>query len=284
MMPNGKEVSEWPRGKERAEGRELAPAATEAADRPQSALRPEDLVWAQLATFRRKVERSLEAIRKAAAIGPVGVAFSGGKDSTVTLDLVRQVVPGAPAGFFDSGCELESTMDLVRRSGAEIVTPRLSMLEMARYAGWWEYEKPVDAGCPFDAKHIVIQEPSETFVVRRGLRCIATGLRAEESGARARNASSRGELYQGADRTWYCAPLAFWRIADVWAHIASRKLDYNSAYDRMSEAGVPRESQRVATLLGDRGSGMGRHAWLRMSEPSRWREIVREFPGIARLS
>jgi phosphoadenosine phosphosulfate reductase len=31
------------------------------------------------------------------------VAFSGGKDSLVVLDLVRQVAPETPVAFFDSG-------------------------------------------------------------------------------------------------------------------------------------------------------------------------------------
>lgn len=250
----------------------------------RAALRPEDLVWAQLAAHKKKVDRALDVIRRAAEIGAVGVAFSGGKDSTVVLDLVRRVIPDAPVGFFDSGCELESTLDLVRRERAEIVQPRLSILDMARYAGWWDYADPVDPGCPFDAKLILVQEPSEAFVVRRRLRVIVTGLRAEESGARKRNATSRGELHLGADRTWYCAPLAFWKTSDVWAYIASRGLDYNAAYDRMAEARVPRESQRVATLLGERGSGWGRHVYLRRAEPARWRELVREFPGLARLA
>ncbi len=249
-----------------------------------AALREEDFVWARLDGYRRRVERALESIRRAAEVGPVGVSYSGGKDSTVTLDLVRQVVPDSPAAFFDSGCELESTYEQVRAVGAEVVMPRYSMQDMARYAGWWDYASPIDPGCPFDAKLVVIQEPAEAFVVRRRLRVLATGLRAEESGARTKHAQARGELWQGKDRTWRLEPLAHWSLADVWAHIASRGLDYNAAYDRMSEARIPRESQRVATLLGARGDGWGRHALLRRAEPRRWSELAREFPGLARLS
>lgn len=265
-----------------AEAREAAEQAV--AGSHGAAIRSEDFEWAKLARFRRRVDVSLEAIRRAVDIGPTGVSFSGGKDSTCVLDLVRSVSPAAPIAFFDSGCELASTMDLVRESGAEIVAPRMSMLDMARYAGWWDYAHPVDAECPFDAKRVVIEEPSEAFVVRRGLRVIAHGVRAEESGARRKHALTRGELYQGADRTWYCMPLARWELADVWAYIASRELRYNAAYDRMSEARIPRESQRVASLLGERGSGWGRHALMRRAEPERFAEIAREFPGLYRLT
>jgi 3'-phosphoadenosine 5'-phosphosulfate sulfotransferase (PAPS reductase)/FAD synthetase len=245
-----------------------------------SAIRPEDYAWAQLKKHRLRVERAIDAIRRASEVGRIGASFSGGKDSTVVAHLVRSVVPDAPLAFFNSGDELPDTLEMVRAYGAEAIAPRLTMREMARYSGWWGYAEPVDRDCPFDAKRILIEEPSETFVVRRGLRVICHGVRAEESGNRARHIGARGELYQGADRTWYCMPIARWSLEDVWAYIASHRLRYHSAYDAMSAAGVPRESQRVAGLLGERGSGWGRHALLRMHAPEAWGRLVAEFPRL----
>lgn len=247
-----------------------------------SAIRPEDYVWARLGAHKRRVARALDVLRQAVEIGRVGVAFSGGKDSTVVAHLVRLVFPDAPIAFFDSGDELPDTLAMVHHVGAETITPRLTMREMARYSGWWDYAHPVDAGCPFDAKRILIEEPSETFVVKRGLRVVVHGVRAEESGNRARHVGARGELYQGADRTWYCMPIARWTLADVWAYIASNGLRYHEAYDAMAEARIPRESQRVSGLLGERGSGWGRHELLRRYAPESYRDMVREFPGLAR--
>lgn len=37
--------------------------------------------------------------------GQVYVAFSGGKDSTVLLDIVRRIYPDVPAVFADTGLE-----------------------------------------------------------------------------------------------------------------------------------------------------------------------------------
>lgn len=246
-----------------------------------SALRPEDFVNARLAAFRSRVDRSLDVIRRAAEIGAVGVSFSGGKDSTVSLDLVRQVLPDAPAAFFDSGAELDGTREMVERAGAETVHPRLTMLDMARYAGWWGYASPVDPDSEFDAKQVLIQEPSETFVVKRGLRVVVHGVRASESHGRAMHVGSRGELYRGRDGTWYCMPLARWSLTDVWAYIASRGLRYHRAYDALSAAGIPREGQRVSGALGERGSGFGRHEALRIVEPETWRRLAVEFPSLA---
>lgn len=164
---------------------------------------------------------------------------------------------------------------------AERIIPRMSMLDMARYAGWWGYEKPVDQGCEFDAKRVLIEEPSEAFVVRHGLSVMAHGIRAEESSARKKHVSFRGNLYQGADRTWYLMPIGHWALEDVWAYIASRELRYHASYDAMTNARVPRDAQRVARMLGERGSGWGRHAILRAAHPEQWHALVREFPRFA---
>ncbi len=246
-----------------------------------SALRPEDLVHAKFAKFGERVERALDVIRRAAEIGGVGVSFSGGKDSTVSLDLVRRVLPDAPAAFFDSGAELDGTREMVDALGAETVHPRLTMLDMARYAGWWGYVAPVDPDCEFDAKQVLINDPCETFVVKRRLRVMVHGVRSEESHARSMHVASRGELYRGRDGTWYCMPLARWSLADVWAYIASRGLRYHRVYDVLSAAGIPRESQRVSGALGERGSGFGRHAALRLAEPETWRRLAVEFPALS---
>lgn len=244
-----------------------------------AAIRPLDLAWAKTPDFERRVERALGVVREAAKVGRIGVSFSGGKDSTVTLDLVRRIVPGAPAALFDSGCELSGTLEIASALGVEVIKPRYSMLDMARYSGWWGCANPVDAGCAFDAKLILIQEPSETFVVTRRLRAVAVGMRAEESAARARHAS-RGELYEGKDRTWRLQPVLRWSLADIWAYIASRELRYHPAYDAMSSAAVPREAQRIAGILGERGAGRGRHVLLREHTPREWACVVEEFPGL----
>lgn len=246
-----------------------------------SAILPEDLIWAQLSKHKRRVDAALDAVHRASKIGRIGVAFSGGKDSTCVAHLVRCVVPDAPIAFFDSGDELPGTIEMVRHVGGETIAPRLTMREMARYSGWWGYASPTDPGCPFDAKRILIGEPSETFVVRRGLRVIIHGIRADESGNRAKHVGARGELYQGADRTWVCMPIARWELVDVWAYIASNGLRYHEAYDAMADARIPRESQRVSGLLGERGSGWGRHELLRRYAPDEWNRIMRDFPGLA---
>lgn len=244
------------------------------------AIADRDFEHARLSSFARKVERACLVVAEARRIGRVGISFSGGKDSTVCLDLVRQVISDAPAAFFDSGCELRSTREIVKHYAVPTIHPRMSFPEMARYSGWWGYSEPTDAGCPFAVKTVVIDEPAEVFVVRERLRVSTIGLRAEESKGRRMNARVRGELYQAKDRTWHLCPIAFWSTDDVWAYVASRGLAYNSAYDRMTEMGIPRERQRLGALLGAKGEGSGSFAVLRRIEPETFYELAREFPSI----
>lgn len=241
-----------------------------------------DRARAGLNGFRARVNRAFDDIAHAANIGRIGVSFSGGKDSTVLLDVVRRVVPDAPAAFFDSGCELQSTYDIVRQYGATVIPARLTFQEMARYCGWWGYADPVDAAADMNAKAVLIDEPAETFVVRERLMVSAVGLRAAESRGRFLNAATRRELYQGSDRTWMLTPLIWWTTDEIWAYIADRNLAYNAAYDRMAEVGIPRAEQRIGSLLGASASQYGRVAQLKRIDLSTYNRLAAEFPLLRR--
>lgn len=243
-----------------------------------------DRLHAQTSEYRSRVTRSIDTIRQARNLGRIGVSFSGGKDSLVTLHLVRSVDPQAPAAIFDSGCEMPETLELARHYGVQIIPARLSYPELARYSGWWGYRDPVDKDCPFDVRGILIEEPSETFIVRERLTVCAMGLRAEESRARSRNARARGMLYRGADRTWYLCPLAFWSVDDVWAYIYEHELRYHPAYDAMTRIGIPRERQRIGMSMGVLAIAAGNIAILRRIAPEHFSRLAAEFPAMRDVS
>lgn len=228
------------------------------------------------------MSEALSIVEQAAELGNVGVSYSGGKDSTVTLDLVRRIVPTAPAAFFDCGCELPTTEAMVDHYGAQRVKTQQTLKEMCRYGGYWGYEHPTDAEAEFAFFDFLVAEPSQRFVEEHQLTTIAMGLRAQESGGRAMSAWKRGRLYRVASGEWHLCPLAFWSDSDVWAYIADRHLVYNEAYDRMAELRMPRRTWRIGMLLGLAGARTeGRYAWLRQMYPGVWNELVGEFPKIA---
>lgn len=248
-----------------------------------SAVRWGDHAHARLPAFQRRVEAALAAVKDAAVIGKIAVSFSGGKDSTVLLDLVRRVVPDAHAAFFDSGLEYPDTYEIVAHYGVDVVQPQMSLPEMFRHGGYWGYRTPVDAEAEFDFFAFLVGEPSQRYVLTHGIAVEAIGLRAEESaGRRIGLLRKGGPLYfvKGRD-IWHLCPLAKWRTADIWAYLASRGIRYNAVYDKMAACGIDRSEWRVSTLLGISGlQRNARIATIRRIAPDVYWRLAEEFPKI----
>lgn len=251
-----------------------------------SAITVADRIHARSPAFRRRVDRALRLISEHVEAGHViGVSFSGGKDSTVLLDLVRRVVPDVPAAFFDCSCELRQTYDIVRHYGIDVIETEISLIDLCKAGGYWGYrDEEVDIDLDIDFSYWLIDEPAKHFAESYGLDTIALGLRAGESKARRLNAVSRGELYMTKVGRWHLCPLAYWSDADVWAYIADRGLAYNAAYDCMAELGIPRQEWRISSLLGADAATHGRFARLRQIDPNAYNRLASVFPMIARYT
>lgn len=247
----------------------------------RTAVEPGDFALYQLPAHRRKVEESLDVISQATTHGVIGVTFSGGKDSTVVLDLVRRVVPDSPAGFFDSGAEYPWTYELAALYGVESIHPKESYLDVCRRCGYWGFENPSEPDAVADFSEIFIEEPARQFASKAGISVVALGLRKDESRHRGIYLSKMGSLHLAKyDGLWHLNPISKWNANDVWAYIAGRGLPYNKAYDRMTAVGVPRKEQRVSTLLDPAYATHGRFAVLRQVAPKLFQRYLSEFPKL----
>ena len=76
----------------------------------------EDLKELQSKTLEEKIQISTARIIEwyEGWEGQVYVSFSGGKDSTVLLDLVRKIYPDVPAVFADTGLEYPEIREFVK--------------------------------------------------------------------------------------------------------------------------------------------------------------------------
>lgn len=84
--------------------------------------------------------------------GDVYVSFSGGKDSTVLLDIVRSLYPDVPAVFFDTGLEYPELKEFVKTfENVEIRRPNRSFRQVIEEFGYPIISKKI-AGYIYTAK------------------------------------------------------------------------------------------------------------------------------------
>lgn len=69
--------------------------------------------------------------------GNAYVSFSGGKDSTVLLDLARRVNPGIRAMYVDTGLEYPELKEFVRsKDNVDIIRPKMVFSEVISKYGY----------------------------------------------------------------------------------------------------------------------------------------------------
>ena len=74
----------------------------------------------------------------------VYVSFSGGKDSTILMDLARRIYPDIPALFIDTGLELPEIKSFVRTfSNVDFARPELSFAQVIKKYGYPVVSKEV---------------------------------------------------------------------------------------------------------------------------------------------
>ena len=84
--------------------------------------------------------------------GEVYVSFSGGKDSTVLLDIARSLYPDIPAVFFDTGLEYPELKEFVRTiDNVEVRRPNRSFRQVIEEFGYPIISKRI-AGYVYTAK------------------------------------------------------------------------------------------------------------------------------------
>ncbi len=98
-----------------------------------------DLQRLQALPLEQKVNLSLRRIRDFInkCSGDTYISFSGGKDSTVLLDLVRQIDPNIKAVFADTGLEFPEIKDFVRSTeNVDWVYPKMNFKQVIETYGY----------------------------------------------------------------------------------------------------------------------------------------------------
>ena len=232
--------------------------------------------------------------------GKVYVSFSGGKDSTVLLHLVRSKYPEVPAVFFDTGMEFPENRKFVKTfDNIEFVKPKMNfkevldkygypcigkeiakwigeaqkgyecsikkMSEGGRYGGK-RYQYMVDAPFKVSSKccDVMKKRPAYEYWKNTG-RASILGTRIEESQLREQNYLKYGENRETHNMP-SSNPLSVWSEKDVDDYIARYGIKLSDAY----------------TKLGRKRTGCMFCMFGIMAEPNRFVELKSYHPAVWR--
>ena len=226
------------------------------------------LVQRQELSLEAKVELSKLKIRQFYNhfLGDVSVSFSGGKDSTVLLYLVRSLYPNVSAVFADTGLEYPEIREFVKTiENVTWVKPKMTFSEVLKKYGFPVISKEVSQKiyearttkskkllhkrlhgadnkyksgkipnkwqhlikAPFNISHRCCHYLK--IKPMQGYRSFV-GTMASDSHAR-KQKYLRSGCNSFESKKQYSMPMAFWLEKDVWQYIKKYQLHYSKIYD-----------------------------------------------------
>lgn len=240
------------------------------------------------------------------------VGFSGGKDSTVTLNLALQVAKEKnrlplKVMFLDQEAEWQAVIDYVKTiMYSDEVEPLWLQVPIKLFNAtshtekWlmcWDEEEKDDWIHPKDDVAIKVNKYgtdrfNEMFTKFVGVEypntktCYLSGVRAEESPTRA-VALTRGVTYKHitygkklnsslGHYTFY--PLYDWSYTDIWKAINENKWEYCKIYDYMYQYGISVPNMRVSNVHHE--TAVHSLFYLQEIESDTWNRIVKRIDGI----
>jgi 3'-phosphoadenosine 5'-phosphosulfate sulfotransferase (PAPS reductase)/FAD synthetase len=162
----------------------------------------------------------------------IAVGFSGGKDSTVILNLAREINPSIIGVFCNTGVEAKTTYEYIKRMENIVwLKPQKTFWKCIEEYGWPVLKNKAHSHgnrCCYWLK----EKPMMLYVRKHYVDLVIDGLTASESRQRMMFLKHYGiHHYVKNWKTWKCHPIWDWSEKDVWDYIHKNELDYNKGYD-----------------------------------------------------
>ena len=222
----------------------------------------QELADLQALPLEKKVDLSTQLISKGLSMGKAAILWSGGKDSTVLLHMVRHQKPDVAVIWNNTGVEFPETWHFVKRMAIEwglnlyVAKPKLGV------NFWWCVEH---YGWPLLGKHIrssshhvqvrrlskraekaikvarlssyccdwLKKKPTQAVLKELGIKVQILGTMVSESDMRWFAWIDTGEFYLSKEtKRWKLCPMYFWTDTDVWAYHQTYGLPHCELYDK----------------------------------------------------
>lgn len=246
--------------------------------------------------------------------GNLSVSISGGKDSTVIMELAaivaRENGSKLKVQFLDQEAEWQATRDYLRelkdtRDDIDFDWYQIpfKLFNAADHGSEWGYmwpEEPPENGYmrPPEPDSIRVNDfgvDRFTEVLHEMNKRVGgvhlSGMRAEEAPTRRLGMTTRPAYRwatwgagnpDGTPNTpgefWFMHPIYDWSFRDIWKAIEENGWKYNRLYDEMYRYGVNHREMRVSSLIH---SGAVRHIeQIQEIEPATWEALVNRYGGV----
>ena len=244
--------------------------------------------------------------------GNVYVSYSGGKDSTVLLDIVHSIYPDVPAVFCDTGLEYPEVRELALKKADVVLKPKMSFKQVIEKYGYpfpskeqalyirqykhssekmrklrWEGYPPNGrfaiskrwqflANAPFEVSEqccdVMKKQPFKAYEKQTDRKPII-GTMADESKLRMQEYLQHG-CNSFEVKHVKSTPLGFWTENDVLEYLKTTGIEYASCYGGIEESGG-----RLYTTGVDRTGCMFCLFGIYADEkPNRFQRMERDYP------